>query len=236
MRRLRCLAHHFHLSSSAKSSKDLMDICQDQSSDDLRHGDNIILRKSLNEDSSSLAEEGSPAGMGHEVHSFLQVPYEDKSEPAPSNSSQVPSLKKRKREEEEVPELEETCPGKRRRAVTQEITSGCTGPVKRKRKRYDPISDGNSSTKRRKTSFKKRVADVVGGNDNSEPAPSNSSQVASPKKRKREEEEVQVFEETCPGKRRRAARRKKTLITTAVTKCFTKGTDRKKLNTKQTKS
>ena len=162
MRRLRCLAHHFHLSSSVKSSRDLMDICQDPSSDDLGHGDKIILRKSLNEDSSSstlrLAEEGSPAGMGHEVHSFF-----DKSEPAPSK--QVPTLKKMKREEEEVPELEETCPGKIRRAATREDTSGCTGPVrsqwKRKRKRYDPISGGNSSTKRRNTSLKKKRRTLI---------------------------------------------------------------------------
>ena len=53
MEKIKCLAHHVHLSSSVKSSKELMDICQDRSSDDLGHGEHIILRTSLNEDSSS---------------------------------------------------------------------------------------------------------------------------------------------------------------------------------------
>ena len=75
----------------------------------------------------------------------------------------------------------------------KEDTSGCTGPVRSRRKRNDPISDGNSTTKRRNTSLKKRAANVVRGNDKSGPAPSNSSQVPSLKKRKRKREEEQVI-------------------------------------------
>ncbi|CAB1423918.1 unnamed protein product [Pleuronectes platessa] len=60
-----------------KLSKDLMNVCRDQTSDDLGRGDQINLRKSHNEASSSsalnLAEEGRPAGMGHEEHSILQT-------------------------------------------------------------------------------------------------------------------------------------------------------------------
>ena len=71
------MAQQFHLSSSAKSCKDLMDMCQDQSSDDGGHGDQVILQKSLNEDSSSStagpAKEGSPAGIRDEKHSFSQT-------------------------------------------------------------------------------------------------------------------------------------------------------------------
>ncbi|XP_034432004.1 homeodomain-interacting protein kinase 3-like isoform X2 [Hippoglossus hippoglossus] len=59
-----------------KSSEGLMDICQNQSSDDGAHVDHMVQRMSLNEDSSSStagpAMEGSPAGMRDENHSFLQ--------------------------------------------------------------------------------------------------------------------------------------------------------------------
>ncbi|CAB1434970.1 unnamed protein product [Pleuronectes platessa] len=72
----RILQHPFvtmsHLKGSYKNSlyvkscEDLMDICQDQSSEDGGHGDQVILQMSLNEDSSSSTS--SPAKEGSKVN------------------------------------------------------------------------------------------------------------------------------------------------------------------------
>ncbi|XP_034432976.1 homeodomain-interacting protein kinase 3-like [Hippoglossus hippoglossus] len=67
----------FRNSLYVKSCKDLMDICQDPSSDDGGHGDQVILQMSLKEDASSStaspAKERSPAGMTDEKHSKMNA-------------------------------------------------------------------------------------------------------------------------------------------------------------------
>ncbi|XP_069366163.1 uncharacterized protein [Paralichthys olivaceus] len=180
----------------AKSCKDLMDMCQDQSSDDGGHGDQVILQKSLNEDSSSStaspAKEGSPAGMRDEKHSFSQTTI-------------ITSAKKRKMNAGcgNRPDDSHAKIGSGRLAATGKGPSGQTGPLKcqRKRKRHDPTSDGNPSLKKRNVGLKKELTDLVRGKK-SEAAPSNSAQVHCLNKRKRDEEEVPVLDKTCPGKKK----------------------------------
>ncbi|XP_069378157.1 uncharacterized protein [Paralichthys olivaceus] len=188
---------HLQGSSSpyAKSCKDLMDMCQDQSSDDGGHGDQVILQKSLNEDSSSStagpAKEGSPAGIRDEKHSFSQT-------------TTITRAKKRKINAGcgNRPEDSQANIRSERLAATGKGTSGQTSPLKsqRKRKRHDPTSSGNPSKKKRKVGLKKELKDR--GNK-SEAAPSNSGQVHCLKKRKRDEEELPELDKTCPGKRKR---------------------------------
>ncbi|XP_069366154.1 homeodomain-interacting protein kinase 3-like [Paralichthys olivaceus] len=184
---------HLQGSSShyARSCKDLMDMCQDQSSDD-GHGDQVILQMSLKEDSSSStagpAEEGSPAGKRDEKHSFSQTTTVTRAKKIKINAGcgNRPDDSHAKIRSERL-------------AATGKGTSGQTGPLKcqRKRKRLDPTSDGNPSTKKRNMSLKKERG------NKSEAAPSNSAQVHFLRKRKRDEEEVPVLDKTCPGKRKR---------------------------------
>ncbi|CAB1436666.1 unnamed protein product [Pleuronectes platessa] len=100
---------------SVKSCEDLMDICQDQSSEDGGHGDQVILQMSLNEVSSSST--ASPAKDGSKVN-------------AKSGNRPEDSQAKVRRSE--------------RLAAIRKITSGKTAPNRRKRMREREDSVGQN--------------------------------------------------------------------------------------------
>ncbi|XP_053269044.1 homeodomain-interacting protein kinase 2-like [Pleuronectes platessa] len=104
----------------AKSCEELMDICQNQSSEDGRHGDQVNLQVSLNEDSSSST--ASPAKEGREVD---------------AKSGNRPK------------ESQATVRRRDLLAATRKCASGQTGPIRlnRMRERHDPTSKDNPSEK-----------------------------------------------------------------------------------------
>ncbi|XP_047196121.1 homeodomain-interacting protein kinase 3-like [Hippoglossus stenolepis] len=120
----------------AKSCKDLMDICQDPSSDDGGHGDQVILQMSLNEDASSStaspAKERSPAGMTDEKHSKMNAKRGNR------------------------PEDSQAMVRRSERLAAIRGTSGQTGPIRcqRRRKRHNPTANGNPSTKKTNVSLR----------------------------------------------------------------------------------
>ncbi|XP_053270367.1 homeodomain-interacting protein kinase 1-like [Pleuronectes platessa] len=105
---------------SVKSCEELMDICQNQSSEDGGHGDQVNLQMSLNEDSSS-------------------------STASPAKESRIVDAKSGNRRKDS----QATVRRSERLAAIRKGASGQTGPIrlKRMRDRHDPTSNGNPSEK-----------------------------------------------------------------------------------------
>ncbi|CAB1422549.1 unnamed protein product [Pleuronectes platessa] len=126
----------------AKSCEELMDICQNQSSEDGRHGDQVNLQVSLNEDSSSST--ASPAKEGREVDA--------KSGNRPKDSQAKVRRSERLAAAQRGRSQKESQATVRRRellAATRKCASGQTGPIRlnRMRERHDPTSKDNPSEK-----------------------------------------------------------------------------------------
>ncbi|CAB1449182.1 unnamed protein product [Pleuronectes platessa] len=153
----RILQHPFitmsHLQGSYKNSlyvkscEDLMDICQDQSSEDGGHGDQVILQMSLNEDSSSsTAKEGSKvnAKSGKRPEdSQAKVRRSERLAAARRDTSGTTGPNRPK-------DSQATVRRSKRLAANRKGASGQMGPnqCKRMRDRHDPTSNGNPSTKK----------------------------------------------------------------------------------------
>ncbi|CAB1422650.1 unnamed protein product [Pleuronectes platessa] len=155
----RILQHPFitmsHLQGSYKNSlyvkscEELMDICQNQSSEDGGHGDQVNLQMSLNEDSSSST--ASPAKesrivdakSGNRPEDFqAKVRRSERLAAARRGTSGKTGPNRRKDSQATVRRSE-------RLAAIRKGASGQTGPIrlKRMRDRHDPTSNGNPSEK-----------------------------------------------------------------------------------------